>query len=196
MLFTVRFAPAGVTTWIGGSESHQSTIADAGATPANESAAAITAAAGRILKSLISSLRVEPVTDATNGVDESPLTRRLQLLANARHVHLERVRFGAGILRPHGFAELGVGHETAAVAHERGQDPELDASQSERSATALRRALAQVEGHIADRQPRVPVASVPADDRLHTGHELLERERLRDIIVGAHLQAGDPVAHG
>src|SRR5712692_8516474 len=75
MLFPVMFAPAGVTTWMGGSESHQSTIADAGATPANERAAAITAAAGRILKSLISSLRVEPVTDATNGVDEAPLPR-------------------------------------------------------------------------------------------------------------------------
>src|SRR5712692_5002869 len=109
MLFTVRFVPAGVSTWMGGSDSHQSTIADAGATPANESAAAITPAAGRILTSLISSLRVEPVADATDGVDESPITRRLELLADPRHMHLERVRFGAGILRPDRLGELGIG---------------------------------------------------------------------------------------
>src|SRR6266446_590546 len=194
MLFTVRIVPAGVSTWMGGSDSHQSTIAEAGAAPANENAAAITAA-GRILVSFISVLRVESVTDATNGVDKSPLAPRLQLLANARHVHLERVRFGTGILRPDRFRQLGVGHEAATVAHERREDPELDARQAQSPAPSLGGALAQVKGHVADHQPRVAVASMPADDRLHAGHQLLERERLRDIIVGAHLQAGDPVAH-
>src|SRR5229473_4992691 len=191
MLLTKRFAPAGVTTWMGGSDSHQSTIAEAGAAPAKANAAATTAA-GRILVSFISVLRVEPVTDASNGVDKSPLAPRLQLLANARHVHLERVRFGTGVLRPNRLRQLGIGHEAATVAHERREDPELDARQAESPAPSFGGALAQVEGHVANHQPRVAVASVPADDRLDAGHQLLERERLRDIIVGAHLQAGDP----
>src|SRR5438477_7054955 len=37
---------------------------------------------------------------------------------------------------------------------------------------------------------------MPADDRLHPGHQLLERKRFGDIIVGAELEAGDAIAHG
>ena len=33
----------------------------------------------------------------------------------------------------------------------------------------------------------------PAEDRLDPGGELARRERLRDVVVGAELEAGDPV---
>ena len=57
-------------------------LAEAVASPAIRSAAAIVAA-GTILVSLISVLRIEPVTDPTNGVYEPWLTPSLQLLTDA-----------------------------------------------------------------------------------------------------------------
>src|SRR6266849_2274275 len=179
---------------MGGSYMQNTTCAEAVTSPANDKVAAIITA-GKILLSLISVLRGEPVTDPTNGVYEPWLTPCLQLLSNARDMHLERVRLRAGVLCPDRFRQLCICDQATPVAHQRRQDPELDAGQSERPAVALCCALAQVERDVADRQPRAPVAAMPPDDRLHTRHQLLERERLRDIIVGAELEAGDAIAH-
>src|SRR5947209_10678974 len=180
---------------MGGSYMQNTTCADAAVPPAIDSTAAIIAA-GKILVSFISVLRSEPVTDPTNGVYEPWLTPSLQLLSNARDVHLERVRFRSRVLRPDRFRQLGVCDEAAAVAHERRQDPELDAGQPQRPAAALSSAFAEVERDVADGQARAPVAAMAADDRLHPRHQHLEREGLGDIIVGAELEPGDPIAHG
>src|SRR5260370_26351256 len=190
VLLTVRYCPPGVTTWTGGSYMHQTTCADAVASLTNESATAI-GAAGSVLLSLISVLQGEPVTDPTTGVYEPWLTPSLELLTNARHMHLERVGLRPGVLRPHSLAELGIGHEAAAVAHERRQYPELDARQPERPAAAYGGALAQVEGDVADHQPRAAAAAMPAGDRLHPGHQPRQREGLGAIIVGAPLPGRD-----
>src|SRR5207245_11735370 len=141
---------------MGGSYMQNTTCAEAVTSPANDSIAAIMTA-GKILLSFISVLRSEPVTDPTNGVYEPWLTPSLQLLSNARDMHLERVRFRTGVLRPDRFRELGVCDEAAAVAHERRQDSELDAGQPQRPAAALSSAFAEVERHVADGQARAPV---------------------------------------
>src|SRR5579859_2017930 len=155
---------------------------------------AASAPATTSVRNLMSPLRVEPVTDAAHGVDEARLSVCLQLLTDARNVNLERVGPGPCVRRPHRLGELGIGDEPAAVAHQSGQDPELETGEGELVPAPLGGPLAQVEGYVADHQARAAVAPVPPDHGLHPGHELLERERLGDVVVGSKFQAGDAVA--
>src|ERR1700719_2954072 len=119
-------------------------LADALLGAAAISPAARTPATTRV-RNLMSPLRVEPVTDAAHCMDEARLTIRLQLLTDARDMHLERVGPGPCVRRPHRLGELGVGDEPAAVAHERGQDPELETGEAELLAAPFGGSLAQVE---------------------------------------------------
>src|SRR6202162_2502005 len=70
--------------------------------------------------------RDEPVTDATNSLDQARLATALELLPDPRYVHLERVRFRARRHRPDRLRQLLVRDELAAAAHQGGQNPEFD----------------------------------------------------------------------
>src|SRR5712664_601087 len=109
-------------------------------------------------------------------------------------MNLERVRLRTRVLRPYRFRQLRVCDETAAVAHERRQDAEFDPRQPERPPSPLGDALTQVKRDVTDHEPRAAVASMAPDDRFHASHQLLQSERLPDIIIGAQLQARDAVA--
>src|SRR5579859_8288466 len=133
---------------------------------------AASAPATTSVRSFMSPLRVEPVTDAAHRMDEARLSMCLELLTDARDVHLERVGAWPGVGRPHRLRELGVGHEAASVAHERRQDPELEAGERELVTAPLCDPLAQVKSHVADHQARIAVAAMPPDHRLHSSHQL------------------------
>ena len=45
----------------------------------------------------------------------------------------------------------------------------------------------------ANRSDLAALVARPAQERAHAGEQLLERERLRDVVVRARVEAGDPV---
>src|SRR5437899_13053865 len=100
---------------MGGSYMQNTTCAEAVTSPANDSMAAIMTA-GKILLSFISVLRSEPVTDPTNGVYEPWLTPSLQLLSDARDMHIERARFRSRVVRPRSLRGPGDWREQAEVS--------------------------------------------------------------------------------
>src|SRR5207245_10515350 len=111
-------------------------------------------------------------------------------------MHLERVRLGPRVLRPHSLTELRVGDEAAAVAHQCGQDAELDPGQPKRAAAALGDTFAKVQGYIADHEPRATVAPMAPADGLDPSDQLLEGKGIPAIIVGYKLESRDSDDHG
>src|SRR5205823_6241094 len=104
------------------------TLGDALAEPPAMSPRATAPATTSVLN-LISPLRVEAVADAAHGVDQARLPARLELLADPGDVHLEGVRAGTAVARPHRLGELRIRDKSAPIAHQRGQDAELESGQ-------------------------------------------------------------------
>src|SRR5438477_7202232 len=129
------------------------------------------------LRAFISPLplfRSEPVAQAANGLNEPRTPILLELLADARDVNFERVRFGPRRYRPHRLRQLSVGHQLSAAAHQRGQDSKLDPGQRQAVAGPGGDTLGQVDHHVGGGKPRATLAAMPADDRLNTRDELFE----------------------
>src|SRR5690242_14040406 len=197
VVLTVRFVPLVVCTWTGGSSRHHAMLATPALAPATSIAPAATTPPTTLLAFMVPLsplFRTESVPQPSNRVNEPRRAVQLQLLPDARNVDLERVRLRARRDRPDRLCELRVGDELAARPHQRGEDAELDAGQAELAAAARRPPVAEVDDDVARDQARPALAPMAADDRLDASHELLEREGLGDVVVGALLQARDPVA--
>src|SRR5579872_1673141 len=104
-------------------------LADALTGPRAISAAA-TAPAGTSVLNFISALRVEPVSDTAHGVDQSGLSTLFELLTDPRDMHLEGVGTGAGIHRPDRLRHLCIRHQSAPVAHQRGENSKLESGEA------------------------------------------------------------------
>src|SRR5438093_7791836 len=111
-------------------------------------------------------LRAESVTESTHRVNQPRTAVLLELLPDPRDVHLERVGLRTRCHGPHSLGQLRVRDELPAVAHERGEDAELDARQRQPLALARREPLAQVDDHVGGRELRPALATVPADHPL------------------------------
>src|SRR6266550_889983 len=138
--------------------------------------------------------RAEPITETANRMDQPRATLLLELLPNPRDMYLERVRLGARRDRPHRLRQLRVGDELSAAPHQRRQDAELNPGQRQLPPAAPCPSLAEVDDHVAGREFRAAFAAMPADHGLNPSHQLFEGEWLGQVVVRAHLQAGDPVA--
>src|SRR6266702_175600 len=55
---------------------------------------------------------------------------------------------------------------------------------------ARRRACPRIEGQVVEPERRRPLPGPAAEQRADPGQELLERERLRHVVVGAEVEAG------
>src|SRR5206468_8818791 len=196
LVFTVTLAPLSVSTWTGGSDVHQAMLAEAEPAPPITSApdARMPAIKVRAFIATCPLLRAESVSESTHRVNQPRTAVLLELLPDPRDVHLERVGLRTRRDRPHSLRQLGVCDELPAVAHEGGEDPELDARQRQPLALPRRESLAQVDDHIGGRELRAAFAAVAADHRLDARDQLLERERLGHVVVRAQLESRDPIA--
>ena len=82
------------------------------------------------------------------------------------------------------------------MAHEQLEQGELGARELEPPLAAVHLVGDRVERQVIEGERArtiVVVASAPAQQRAHARHQLAQRERLDEVVVGAGVEAGDAV---
>src|SRR5580693_1394800 len=149
-----------------------------------------------------SRVRAEAVADAALSVDQWR-SQRVQLAPQIAHVRLEHLRLPGVLPAPDVLEQLLAGKHQPLVAHQVGEQPELGWRQLDEYAAPPDGPVVLVEFQVADPQRRRVVSvgvAVPglvharaAQHRAHPGHQRLDGERLRDVVVAAEGEAGDGI---
>jgi hypothetical protein len=127
-------------------------------------------------------------------VQQPRLPARLRLAAQVADVDLQRVRRRAEVVAPDAIEDLLAGEHLPRVLQEQLEQEELGAGELDRPPVAGDLVRVRVELEVAEAQ-RAPLA-LPArspQQRPQAREQLLERERLGQVVVGARLQPGDAV---
>src|SRR4051794_13099551 len=114
----------------------------------------------------------------------------VQLLAQVAHVGLQHARVAAEVVLPHVVEDLRAGEHAARVEHQVAQQPVLRGGQLDRRAGARDLARVLVELEVLEAQARgLRLGSARAPQHVaHARQQLLEAERLGDVVVAARGQ--------
>ena len=137
-------------------------------------------------------LLAERVADAAHRVDQARLAVCLGLAAQVADVDLERVRRGPEVVAPDAVEDHVARQHLARVAQEQLEQEELGPGQLDRPVAAADLARARVERQVGEREQLV-AAGRAAQERAQPREQLLERERLDQVVVGAGVEPGDAV---
>jgi len=136
----------------------------------------------------------EQVAEAPDGADLQ--AGRLQLGAQARDVHLDRVVGGGAVPVGDGGDDLFLGHDLAGAAEHELQDRPFAAGQRQLLLADVGAARLEIHAQAAQAQHAAAARLVAAYQRARPRHQLAERERLDEVVVGAALQAAHAVLDG
>ena len=141
------------------------------------------------------------VADAAHRVDQAWLAAGLGLLAQVADVHVERVRAVAEVVAPDAVEDHRPRQHLPRVAQEQLEQRELGPRQDELLAATGHLAGTGVQLEVGEAERgRLVVGAESAQKRPDARDELLEGERLDEVVVGAGLEAcdavGDLVARG
>jgi hypothetical protein len=128
----------------------------------------------------------EPVAHAADRLDHVPA----ELAAQVANVNVDHVGLGIEVVPPHVRQQLLAGQDLVGVAQERLGQRELPAGQLDRAAGHGGSPGAQVQGHVARSQQGCLLGAVGPQPDANAGQQLLEPERLRDVVVGAAVEPG------
>ena len=142
-------------------------------------------------------MRVDAVADAGHGGDDPGFAEAFaQCRDGDAHGVGERVR----VLVPRPLQQLFGADDTAFGGDEHLEHGELLAGQRDVAAVAVDLAAERIQPQAGDLSHRRPVVGAPAVERSEPEHELLELERLGEVVVGAELEPGglvvEPVGGG
>ena len=134
--------------------------------------------------------RVDEVADAAHVADEVGAELPAQL------VHVDADRVALDLLAPavEAVLELRPRQHRARAWQQRLEHRELARREQHRHAVLADPPRGRVERHAAGREQRLGPAGVAAQHGADAGVELVELERLDQVVVGAGVEAGDPVA--
>ena len=118
----------------------------------------------------------------------------LQLSPQRADVNLDQVVVVC-VIAPHLGQQLVLGQGLSAVTHEKCEQSKLGRGQRELPTGAGGEPVFFIDEQPLDLQDLRDRAS-PAQHSPHARHQLLERKRLHQVIVGAQFESGDPVGHG
>jgi hypothetical protein len=124
------------------------------------------------------------------------LASGVDLPAQVGDVQLDDVGLPAEVVRPHAVQDLRLAQHAARIAHEEPQQLELGGGEVDAVAAPGDLVAVLVEGEVADDQDGVgaPVGGAgAADQSAQPGDDLLQAERLGDVVVPAGGQPGDAV---
>ena len=137
------------------------------------------------------------VADAADRVDEPRLAAGLGLAAQVADVHVERVRAEAEVVAPDALVDHRAREHLARVAQEQLEQRELGARQLDRLAVARHLARPRVQLEIAERELlALVVRGDTAKQRAQPREQLVEGERLDEVVVRARVEPGHAVVHG
>src|SRR5262249_10958395 len=132
-------------------------------------------------------LSVDAVPDAGHGGDQPGFAEAFaQCRDRDAHGVGERVR----ILIPRPFQEFLGTDDTAFGGDEDFEHRELLAGQRDVAAVAVDLAAERIHTQTCDLSHGWPAVAAAAVERPEAEHELLELERLREVVVGAELEPG------
>ena len=141
--------------------------------------------------------RVDAVARAGHGGDDP---RFAEALAQRRDRDADGVGERVRVLVPRPLQQLFGADDTALGGDEHLEHRELLAGQRDVAAVAVDLAAERIEPQARDLEHRRPAVGAPAVERSETQHELLELERLREVVVGAEPEPGglvvEPVGGG
>ena len=90
--------------------------------------------------------------------------------------------------------QLKPGESLAGPAHERLEERELLRREPDLDVASPHAAGCRIEAEIVDHDLGWPLDAAPANQRPQPRKELCEREGLGQVVVGARVETGDPVA--
>ncbi len=135
----------------------------------------------------------QAVADAAHGLDRLAAERPVDLLAQMADVDVDDVR--AALVRhvPRAFEELPTREHAAWAAHQQLEQRELLRGEVELRLAVPGAMRGRVEPERADLDGDGPFRRRAAGERAQSCQELVERERLGEVVVGAGVEPGDPV---
>src|SRR4051812_43174860 len=138
-------------------------------------------------------LSLEDVAGTAFGVQQARLAARLELAPQVGDEDVDRVRRRHRVIAPDLVEQALAGDDEALVAHQELEQLELAVGQLDLALAAAHLAGVRVEDEVADFQrggaPRGAAAQQGPDPR----QQLLALEGLRQVVVGAAVEAGHPV---
>src|SRR5712692_9515219 len=165
-------------------------------TDTSSSAAASTAVYHRVsLSRSDMALLLQYIARAAHGVDHSRLTGGLELLPQVAHVDFDDVGFAIEVIPPGLFQDLLAREHPARIAQEQRQQVVLFSRQVDDSVAAARFAAGFIQHQVGEAQLAARLRLAAAQQGTHARQELLERERLGKIIVGAAVETLDAVRY-
>src|SRR5437763_434121 len=135
---------------------------------------------------------VQPVAESPDSGDGH---RRAQFLADLGHVDVNRAGVAVPAVAPHAVEDLLAGQGPPVVLGQVAEQLELLAGQVADLPVGPHLPPPEVDGGAADLDHLKGGGRGlrPPQDRLHPGHQLPGGERLGEVVVGAELEAEDPV---
>ena len=141
--------------------------------------------------------QLDPVADARHGLDHPRLA---EALAQRRDGDAYGVGERIGVLIPRALEQVFGAHDSAAGGHEHIEHRELLARESDVAPVAVHLTTKAVEPDAGDLDDRRRPRCRATAERAHAQHQLAQRERLGQVVVGAALEAGrlvvEPVGGG
>src|SRR4051812_999329 len=140
-------------------------------------------------------LYAEDVARAADRMKDARLATGLQLPAEVRHEHLDRVRDGERVIAPDLVEQLLPRDHEALVAHEVLQQLEFALRELELAVAAADLVRIGVEDEVADAQRRHPARRAPPQEGAQPREQLLAGGRPYQGVVGAHVEGPHPRLH-
>src|SRR5690349_12828622 len=134
--------------------------------------------------------RREAVAGMAHGLDRP---RGAELLPEPADADVDDVRAGIEAVTPHLREQSLAADDLAGVRDEVVEQPELAVREIGRRAAGGRTAPRHVELQLTDTQERgVAAVALVTKVNANAGHELVEREGLREVVGGAEVEAAQP----
>src|SRR5437764_8471921 len=135
----------------------------------------------------------EDEPDAPHVVQQPALALGLRLAAQVAHVDVERVGSGPEVVAPDPVVDLGPAEDLVRVPEEQLEEGELGAGEGQLPLAAPGPVLADVEAEVLEGEAVGGAATGPPEQGPYTGQQLIQGERLEQVVVGAGVEAGDPI---
>ena len=129
-------------------------------------------------------------------MDEPLLAVRLELTPQVADVDVERVGIRPEVVAPHRVEDRGAREDPAGVRHEQPEQLELRARQLHIALAAVTLHRVAVEHEILEGQHAGRAGRAAPPEGAQAGEQLIERERLHQVVVGPRVQTLDPVTDG
>src|SRR5579859_539765 len=137
---------------------------------------------------------VDHVANAAHGAHERVRRLAIDLVAKVMDVELDHFRSRARRVVPDILGDLVAAQHLTGVAHQVRQELELSGGQLDLAVTAPHIVARAIKYQVRHAQRAGRVSAIPTAESADAGQQLLRCKRLGHVIVGASIQASNPIS--